>query len=61
VPSGDTGTSLGVAGRVDGPFWLAQLSMGLEESLVAMVEDPDLVVHIMDFYHTHVCEASRLS
>jgi uroporphyrinogen decarboxylase len=53
------GTGLGVAGRVDGPFWLAQLSMGLEESLVAMVEDPDLVVRIMDFYAGYQQEVAR--
>jgi uroporphyrinogen decarboxylase len=53
------GTGLGVAGRVDGPFWLAQLSMGLEESLVAMVEDPDLVVRIMDFYAGYQREVAR--
>ncbi len=53
------GQGLGVAGRVDGPFWLAQLSMGLEESLVAMVEDPDLFVRIMDFYTGYQREVAR--
>jgi hypothetical protein len=53
------GTGLGVVGRVDGPFWLAQLSMGLENSLVAMVEDPDLVVSIMDFYAGYQGEVAR--
>ena len=53
------GTGLGVAGRVDGPFWLAQLSMGLEDSLVTMVEDPDLVVSIMDFYAGYQREIAR--
>jgi len=53
------GTGLGVAGRVDGPFWLAQLTMGLEASLVAMVEDPDLVVRIMDFYAGYQRELAR--
>lgn len=53
------GTGLGVAGRVDGPFWLAQVSMGLEDSLVTMVEDPDLVVSIMDFYAGYQRQVAR--
>ena len=53
------GTGLGVVGRLDGPFWLAQLSMGLEHSLVMMAEDPGLVERIMDFYAGFEREVAR--
>ena len=54
------GTKIGVSGRLDGPFWLAQVSMGLEESLVALMEDPGLVLNIMDFYTDYERDLARL-
>ena len=54
------GTSIGVSGRLDGPFWLSQLTMGLEDSLVAIMEDPDLIFRIMDFYTEFERELAKL-
>lgn len=54
------GTAVGVSGRLDGPFWLAQVSMGLEDSFIALMEDPDLVLRIMDFYTGYERELARL-
>lgn len=54
------GTAVGVSGRLDGPFWLSQVSMGLEDSLVALMEDPGLVLKIMDFYTDYERELAAL-
>ena len=54
------GTAIGVSGRLDGPFWLTQLAMGLEDSLVAVVEDPSLLLDMMDFYTEYERELARL-
>ncbi|MBN1686195.1 MAG: hypothetical protein JW852_06045, partial [Spirochaetales bacterium] len=54
------GTSVGVSGRLDGPFWLSQLAMGLEDSLIAILEDPALFLKIMDFYTEFERELARL-
>ncbi len=54
------GTALGVSGRLDGPFWLSQISMGLEDSLIAVKEDPALILRIMDFYTEYQRELAEL-
>ena len=54
------GTAIGVSGRLDGPFWLSQITMGLEDSLIAVKEDPGLLLRIMDFYTEYERELARL-
>jgi uroporphyrinogen decarboxylase len=54
------GTAVGVAGRLDGPFWQSQTTMGLEDSLVAVIDDPTLFLRIMDFYVEYERELARL-
>ena len=54
------GTAVGVSGRLDGPFWLSQLSMGLEDSFVAIMENPAFFLRIMDFYTGFERELARL-
>jgi uroporphyrinogen decarboxylase len=54
------GTAVGVSGRLDGPFWLSQVSVGLEDSLVALMLDPELITRIMDFYTDFERELARL-
>ncbi len=54
------GTRIGVSGRLDGPFWLAQIGMGLEDSLIAVMDDPALFLRIMDFYTDFEHDLARL-
>ncbi|MBI3977420.1 MAG: hypothetical protein HY331_04455 [Chloroflexi bacterium] len=54
------GSGLGVAADVHGPLYTSYLAGGLQDFMVAVRQDPALVVALMEFYTGYALELARL-
>jgi uroporphyrinogen decarboxylase len=53
--------NLGLAVYIPGPLYEAYLSVGLADFMVKVADDPDLLLHLMDFHTEWGCESAKLA